>query len=153
MAKTYLETLARLIGVPVPDVEILKWTTRGTRFPEVPEELSFLHSKCVDLGFENLSLSDDEYKALLLAFVGEGVAVPGSPYKLRYTGMGMSTVVEPATGQEPSLPAHWKQGVRVMDKQDRFSWIGKRVRPNPLGQVNLALYQDVGDGWQLRPDP
>ena len=58
-----------------------------------------------------------------------------------------------ATGQETSLPAHWKQGVLVIDAQDRLTWIGKRVRPDQLGEVDLALYQDAGDGLQLRPDP
>ena len=62
----------------------------------------------------------------------------------------MATAVEPATGQEPPLPVHWKQGVLVLDKQDRLSWIGKKVRPDQVGKVDLALYRDAGDGWQLR---
>jgi hypothetical protein len=65
----------------------------------------------------------------------------------------MSTVVEPATGTEPPLPPHWKQGLYVVDLQGRVTWIGKRVRPEHVGKVDLALYEDVGDGWQLRPDP
>ena len=65
----------------------------------------------------------------------------------------MATVVEPATGDERPLPVHWKQGVLVIDAQNRLTWIGKRVRPEQVGQVDLALYQDAGDGWQLRPDP
>ena len=56
--------------------ELIKWATR-TRFWQVPRELSFLHRRFVDLGFEKLGLSQADHKALLLAFVGEGVAVPG----------------------------------------------------------------------------
>jgi hypothetical protein len=85
------------------------------------KELSFLCPGRVDFGFENLGLSEADHKALLLAFVGDGVAVPDTPYKLRYTGMMMATVVEPATGQEPFLPDHWKQAVLVIDRQDRLS--------------------------------
>jgi hypothetical protein len=66
--------------------------------------------------------------------------------------MAMSTVVEPASGTEPPLPAHWKQGVLVIDAQDRL-WIGKRVRPDQIGQVDLDRYKDAGDGWQLGAEP
>jgi hypothetical protein len=65
----------------------------------------------------------------------------------------MATVVEPATGDERPLPVHWKQGVLVIDRQGRLTWIGKRVRPEQVGKVDPAFYQDVGEGWQLRPDP
>ena len=150
MAKTYLESISHFDEALRE--ELIKWCIR-TRFPQVPAELSFLRPGFVDLGFEYLGLGDEEHKALLLAFCGDGVAVPGTPYKLRFTGMGMSTVVEPATGTEPPLPAHWRQGVLVIDAQNRLTWIGKRVRPEQVGQVDLALYQDAGDGWQLRPDP
>ena len=150
MKRTYLESISHFSEEMRE--ELIKWSTR-TRFPQVPAELSLLRPGFVDLGFENLGLGDEEHKALLLAFCGDGVAVPGTPYKLRFTGMAMSTVVEPATGQEPSLPAHWRQGVLVIDAQDRLTWIGKRVRPDQVGKVNLALYLDTGDGWQLHPDP
>jgi hypothetical protein len=119
----------------------------------VPAELSFLRPGYVDLGFENLGLTDQQHKALLLAFVGDSVAVPGTPLKLRYSGMMMATVVEPATGQEPSLPAHWKQGVLVINAQDRLTWIGKKVRPDQVGKVDLGLYLDAGDGWERCSEP
>jgi hypothetical protein len=150
MAKTYLESISHFSEWMRE--ELIKWSTR-TRFPQVPGELSFLRPGFVDLGYENLGLSEAEHKALLLAFVGDGIAVPGTPHKLRFSGVGMATVVEPASGTEPPLPAHWKQGVLVIDAQNRLTWIGKRVRPDPLGQVDLDRYQDAGDGWQLRPDP
>ena len=150
MAKTYLESIGHFSEAVQAD--LIKWSTR-TRFPQVPAELSFLRRGFVDLGFEHLGLGDEEHKALLLAFVGDGVAVPGTPYRLRYSGVGMATVVEPATGTEPPLPAHWKQGVLVIDAQDRLTWIGRKVRPDQVGEVDLQLYQDVGDGWQCCADP
>jgi hypothetical protein len=150
MAKTYLESIGHFSEAVQAD--LIEWSTR-TRFPQAPAELSFLRPGFVDLGIENLGLGEDEHKALLLAFCGDGVAVPGTPYKLRFTGMAMSTVVEPATGTEPPLPVHWKQGLYVVDAQGRLTWIGKRVRPDQVGKVDLPLYQDVGDGWQLRSDP
>jgi hypothetical protein len=61
--------------------------------------------------------------------------------------------IEPATGQELPLPALWRQGVLVIDAQDRLTWIGKRVRPDQVGEVDLGLYRDAGDGWELCSDP
>jgi hypothetical protein len=150
MAKTYLESISHFSEAVRQS--LIAWSTR-TRFPQVPAELSFLRPGFVDLGYENLGLTEADHKALLLAFCGDGVAMPGTPYKLRFSGVGIATVVEPATGQEPSLPDHWRQGVLVIDAQNRLTWIGKRVRPDPIGQVDLDRYQDVGDGWQLRSDP
>src|SRR5262245_39883755 len=108
MAKTYLESISHFDEAVRES--LVTWST-STRFPQVPAELSLLRPGFVDLGFENLGLGDEEHKALLLAFVGDGVAVPGTPYRLRYSGVGMATVVEPATCQEPPLPAHWKHGL------------------------------------------
>jgi hypothetical protein len=147
---TYLQSISHF-SEAVRD-SLITWSTR-TCFPQVPAELSFLRPGFVDLGFENLGLSEADHKALLLAFCGDGVAIAGTPHKLRFSGVGMATVVEPATGQEPSLPAHWKQGLYVVDPQDRLTWIGKRVRPDQVGKVDLGLYRDAGDGWQLRYGP
>jgi hypothetical protein len=65
----------------------------------------------------------------------------------------METVVEPATREEPRLPAHWRQGVLVIDPQHRLTWIGKKVRPDQVGKVDLGHYMDAGDGWALCSDP
>jgi hypothetical protein len=67
--------------------------------------------------------------------------------------MAMSTEVEPATGREPPLPAHWKEGVLAIDAQDRVTWIGKRVPPDQLGDLGTGIYRDAGDGWELCSDP
>jgi hypothetical protein len=34
-----------------------------------------------------------------------------------------------------------------------MTWIGKKVRQDQVGKVDLGLYQDAGDGWQLWPEP
>jgi hypothetical protein len=150
MARTYLESI-RHFDEGMRE-ELIKWATR-TRFRQVPRELSFLRRRFVDLGFEKLGLSDADHKALLLAFVGEGVAVPGTTYKLRFSGVAMSTEVEPATGQEPPLPMHRKQAVLAIDAQDRVTWIGKSVPPDQLGGLDTRIYWDAGDGWELCSGP
>lgn len=58
-----------------------------TRFPgDLPEEFEFLAGGFVDLGFGNLGLAADEPDALRLAFVGTGVRVPASNFRLRNVG-------------------------------------------------------------------
>lgn len=146
MGKTYLETISHFSEVMRE--QLIKEATH-TRFEQVPLDLAFLRPGLVDLGFERLGLADDDYHALLLAFVGEGAAVPGRPYRLRYTGVAMATAVEPATGTGPSLPAHWKQAVLVVDAQGCVTWIGHGVRLDQLGDVDTGVYWNAGDGWQL----
>src|SRR5436190_17306268 len=51
-------------------------------FQHVPPELAFLLGD-VDLGFENLGLPYQQQRALIAAFQCDGVAVPGTTYKLR----------------------------------------------------------------------
>lgn len=145
--KTYLESIGHFSDFCR---EELINEAPHTRLENVPQELSFLRGGYVDLGFENLGLNDTDRKALSLAFTGTGVKVPNTTYKLRYSGMRGTTVVEPATGDEHSLPADWSQGVFVIDDRDRLTWIGKKVRPDQVGTVNHALYQDKGDGWQIK---
>jgi hypothetical protein len=78
----------------------------------LPKELAFLEGPSTDLGFGHLSLPKTEVDKILRAFCGEGVAVPGTPYKLRHSVMSLFTFVEPATGHETVLPADWRQFVR-----------------------------------------
>jgi hypothetical protein len=150
MAKTYLQSISHFSEIVRE--QLIGWATR-TRFEQVPGELSFLRPGFVDLGFENLGLSEEDHKALLLAFVGDGVTVPGTLYKLRYSGEGGATVVEIATGEEPTIPEHWKQGVFVVGAPDRLTWIGKNVRPDHVGDMDIGLYWDARDGWQFCSAP
>lgn len=147
---TYLESIQDL---PDHSREFLLRESPHTRIKEVPDQrLSFLVGDIVDLGFENLGLSQAEQNELLQHFAGEGLRIPGTPYRLRYHGLFNYTVVELAQGNEPELPPHWSQAVLVMNNQDVFTWIGKRVRPPQLGTVvDFNKYRDVGDGWELIP--
>ncbi len=108
---------------------------------QLPTELRFLEGPLVDLGFAKLNLPEAEIRKILLAFCSEGVAAAGTPYKLRHSVMSLFTFVERASGKEIMLPADWRQVVRSQ------SWIGKRVVPR---NVDLSLYQDVGDGYLSR---
>jgi hypothetical protein len=84
----------------------------------------------VDLGFENLGVSKAEERAIYDAFVGHGVAVPNTAYKLRYTKTGI-TVVEPIVAGEELvvLPEYWAEVVLVIGENNKPSYVGKRVRP------------------------
>jgi hypothetical protein len=109
----------------------------------LPDELAFLEGPLADLGFGKLNLPQAEIERILLAFCGEGVAVPGTPSKLRHSVMSLFTFVGPASGREVMLPADWREVVRS------HSWIGKKaVTPD----VDLSTYENVGDGYLLRKD-
>ena len=86
-----------------------------TRFPgQLPAGFDFLRGPFVDLGFENLGLAATELDAVMLAFVGAGVRVPGTDCRLRFVRPVLS-VVEPADGTEAAtLPGHWREGVVVV---------------------------------------
>ena len=118
-------------------------------FQQIPQELSFLQGD-VDLGFENLGLSAQQQSVLHTAFDSDGVAVPGTIYKVRRLPNAHVGVIEPATGKEPVLPGNWKQGVYCLIGHT-FSYVGKKVRRNdqlPPGfePGNDAGYKDMGDG-------
>ena len=105
---------------------------------DVPDEIQFIGSGLCNLGFDKLDLRQSEIEQIYLAFCGDGVAVPGTPYKLRHSVMSLFTFVELATGREVTLPADWRQTVRSN------TWIGKKVVPPDL---DLSLYEDLGDGY------
>jgi hypothetical protein len=118
-------------------------------FQQPPPQLSWLRGD-VDLGFENLGIPSQQQQILKAAFQGDGVAVPGIAYKLRQLHNSTVAVVEPATGQEPVLPANWKQGAYTL-RGNVFTYIGKRVRRNDqlppnFEPANDLNYKDVGEG-------
>jgi hypothetical protein len=110
---------------------------------QLPDDLRFLQGSLVDLGFGKLNLPQTEIERIFSAFCGEGVAVPGTHYKLRHSVMSLFTLVEPATGHEVTLPTDWRQVVRSQ------SWIGKEVVPPG---TDLSLYRNVGDGYFSREE-
>jgi hypothetical protein len=113
----------------------------------IPVELAFLGEGLAHLGFDHLDLSPQEQDEMLLAFVGRGVRVPGTAFRLR--SWGVRAFVEAADGsEEATLPNEWRQAVLVPTaKLDGFTWIGKRVPTTKISDVDFGLYEDVGDGW------
>ena len=86
-----------------------------TKFPgELPAGFGFLGGGFVDLHFESLGLAAADLDAVRLAFVGVGVRVPGTEYRLRNV-RPFRSLVEPASGDESAtLPGHWREGVVVV---------------------------------------
>ncbi len=82
----------------------------------VPPVLAFLQGRFVDLGFENLGLSSQDLRRIMLAFGGSGVCIPGTQLRMRFAYP--HATIEPADGSEAAtLPAWWKEGVLVTDDQ------------------------------------
>lgn len=86
-----------------------------TRFSgDLPAGFEFLRGPFVDLGFDRLGLTVSDLDAVLLAFVGRGVRVPGTGDRLRCIRPVLS-VVEPAEGIETAtMPNHWRHGIAVV---------------------------------------
>jgi hypothetical protein len=80
----------------------------------LPKDLEFLAGSLCDLGFDKLDLPQTDIEQIYLAFCGQGVALPGTPYRLRHSVMSMFTFVEQAAGYELKLPADWRQTVRSL---------------------------------------
>ncbi|MGH7136397.1 MAG: hypothetical protein ACREHD_11700 [Pirellulales bacterium] len=108
---------------------------------DLPQEVEFLAGHLCDLGFDKLDLPPSEIDRIYRAFAGEGVAIPGTPYKLRHSVMSMFTFVEPAQGGEIVLPVSWRRTVR----SDR--WLGKKVG---AVDVDLSKYEEEDDGYLLK---
>jgi len=108
--------------------QMLITEAQRTRFTgDVPGVFEFLGGGFVDLGFENLGLPAKELDAVRLAFVGTGVMVPGTGYRLRHLRPGYS-VVEPVDGSEAAtLPDQWTEAVLVLGHDEKYIWIGKRI--------------------------
>jgi hypothetical protein len=115
----------------------------------LPLALAFLQGRFVDLGFEkNLGLSSPEHRAIMLAFGGTGVCIPGTQLRMRFAYP--HAVIEPVDGSgTATLPTCWKEGVLVTNDQGDPTWIGKRVRPDQTAGIDLQSYKDSGDGLML----
>ena len=129
--KIYRDVIAHLPG-PIRE-EIVKESPHTRFVGPLPSELEFLggtERHYVDLGFENLGLSEAERNAIYSAFSGHGVAIPGTNYKLRYANAGLAVVEAVEPGEElVSLPDYWAEAVLVFDGFEP-SYVGKLVRPN-----------------------
>lgn len=116
----------------------------------LPDELQLLNGSIIDLGFENLGLTLDELHSLERQFISGGVCIPDTKWKLRYA-RSLTTVVELAEAADTYfLPSYWVEGVLVMGYDDRFTWIGKRVRDDQIIGVSLSDYNFVDNGYILK---
>lgn len=111
----------------------------------LPVALAFLQGRFVDLGFENLGLSPQEHRAIMLAFGGTGVCIPGTQLRMRFAYP--HAVIEPVDGSETAtLPPCWKECVLVTNDQGLPTWVGKKVRPDQTTGFDLKQYKDSGEG-------
>ena len=102
---------------------------------EIPPEWSFLQGSFIDLGFENLQVSQAIKRQILNSFIGNGVAVPNSSYKLRYTRTGI-TVIEKISSNERLvlLPDDWFEAILVLGDNNEVTYRGSLVRPDQVGE-------------------
>lgn len=111
----------------------------------LPRELLFLQGRFVDLGFENLGLSSQDRRNIMMAFGGTGVCIPGTQNRMRFAYP--HATIEPVDGSETAtLPAWWKEGVLVIDNQSVPTWVGKRVRADQTAGFDLQGFKDAGEG-------
>lgn len=144
----YLESIAKY------DLATQDFLLREAPHARVTETLSsfaFLRG-IVDFGFEDLGLPADELRALMRAYSGSGVAIPGeaddAPLRLRHCSNPDRTVIEPADGSELlSLPENWLGAVSVYDaERDRFTWVGHNVRSERVGHIDRGEYESLRYG-------
>ncbi len=132
--------------------ELLKEAPHTRMAEEVPSEFKWLQppESFVDFGFENLTLSKADKRAVMVAFAGSGIRIPGTRYKLRHDHAGY-TVIETANGSELELPENWKQAV-VVTSNNIPTWIGKLVRIGDQVVDDILSrydYSSSADGWSL----
>src|SRR5436309_3332701 len=81
--KTWLEAIAGNNFDAWTRATLITETQKIAFTKPLPPDFEFLGGGFVRLSFECLGLPQDEFCRLSLAFVGAGVAVPGTPYRLR----------------------------------------------------------------------
>jgi hypothetical protein len=150
--KTWLEAIEANHTAPWTREMLIREAQKTGFHRPLPPGFQFLGGGFVCLGFECLGLSaEDEWK-LAVAFVAGGVAVPGTPYRLRNVRPLRSVVEATDWTEQATLPGHWRQGVLVMGRDARYLWIGKGNNLGRLGNIDLRDYEDAGDGWRLKDD-
>ena len=146
--KTWLEAIEKL--PPHSAENVIREAPRTHFVGDLPPGFEFLKRAFIDLGYENLGLPPAEVDALNKALLGTGLAVGGTQFRFR-TEKGFHTIIEPIDGTElASLPPDWKQAVYVLDNNDNYAWIGKKVRPDQVGNINYNLYDAEPDGFSLK---
>lgn len=106
---------------------------------------------------------------LALALAQGGIRVPGRSWRFRAVGRAgcVFFVVEPAAGDEPTLPVDWLATWEVEGVERRQPWwVGERRRASQqystssqikadssLEQIDGSLYERRAYGWKLRDSP
>ncbi|HEX5471093.1 MAG TPA: hypothetical protein VFW73_04370 [Lacipirellulaceae bacterium] len=126
--------------------DMLRATQQTIFRDELPKDLGFLDGGFVDLGFENLGLETERLDSVLRSFGSTGVGVPNTHWRLRFVYPW--TVVELGDGDEKeTLPLCWR-AVVVVWGDEAPTWVGKKVRPDFVAQLDLRIYRDLGDAWE-----
>jgi hypothetical protein len=168
---TYLERIAGHYD-PATLADIIHSSTDTViQTRPIPPELSILHNGFTRFHFEYYELPDQELEALYRAWVGRGVRVPGTPYKLR-SHMSLCTLIEPDDGAGPALPPYWRQCLLIRGPAGpQSTFVGKRLverrwsdaerdecwrkwhrRPQDLAGwvAEHARREETSDGWILQ---
>lgn len=128
--RTYLQSIKTY-----PEVvqEALIREAPHTIFGNTPGSLEVLGKGIVDLGFENLGLSEDRFKEIMLGFSGKGVIIPGTDLKMR-AGSSFQGTIEPRGRDDlPVLPENWLDAVLVIDPDSgEVLYAGSLVRKDQL---------------------
>jgi hypothetical protein len=143
LTKLYTESIAHL--EPLVREALIREAPRTSFVSEIPEEFNILKAGFVDLNFETYHLPKELRDEIGLAFSSEGVAVPGTQWKLRQGSNGMGRI-EPATGNEVMLPENWRRFV-ISANQGVLLWIGRSVRPEQAEGWDLSGMTETENGW------
>ena len=145
--KTYLERISASFSEGSYQLEALMEEHSFTVFMEpIPTEFTFLRGGVVrNRWFGNLGLTSEARKELHKAYLGNGVVVPGTNYRMRYEYM--LAVIEDADGtEEASLPDFWRESMFVCSRVENIpTWIGRRVPIEDIVNFDVASYVDNGE--------
>ena len=138
--KLYLESINYLDE----DIqEMLIKEAPHTQFGIVPDELKILKAGLVDLNFESYDLPREQRNKIGRAFCKDGVAIPGTRWRLR-SEYGGTAVIEPTTGNEIMLPATWKRYIISVNDGVPI-WLGKSIRQDQMRDTSGMV--ETEDGW------
>ncbi|MHA2401465.1 MAG: hypothetical protein ACYSYU_00110 [Planctomycetota bacterium] len=99
----------------------------------IPDEWSFLNGAFVDLGFENYMLPQAAKQTIYKGFISDGVAIPNSAYKLRYTRTGVTTIEKRGADENLALlPDDWFEAILVLGDNNEIIYQGSLVRPDQV---------------------
>lgn len=141
---------------------IIKEAPHTTFSDDIPKEFLFLTGRMVDLGFEDLPVSQKEKEAIYVAFAlksdnipNVGVRIPETSYLMRQINQvqaAVQPVAESITELGPILPTTWKQTVLVLGFKGKPTWLGHLVNERRRSGFDLTNYADNGEAMVLFAD-